>query len=536
MPVASSMTVGTKPRKNKEFWLTFMALVACLFLSALDLTAVGTALPTITKDLNGSDNFVWVGSGYSLSSTAILPLSGALADVFGRKPIMLLSVTFFAIGSALAGSARNMNMMIAARVIQGVGGGGILNLSDIIVSDLVPLAERGIYEGLLGLVWAFASGIGPPVGGAFAQKISWRWIFYLNLPFTVTAFTLVIFFMRVRTPEGSVREKIGLVDWTGNVIIIVGTSLAIIGLTWGGIHYPWKSAQVLAPLIGGMCLICFFIYYEAKFPKVPTIPLDIMANRTSFSGYMSTFFHGIVSISMIYYLPVFFQVCLGATPIRSAIDVLPSALVIAPWAFICGAIVQLTNNYRPINALGWMFTIVGFGLLSLLEIDSCVGQWVSFQFISSAGIGILYTSTIFPVLAPLPVSRAASALAFFNFTRSFAQTWGITISGTILQNELKKSLPHDFLSQFPKGVEIAYAAIPKIRALEEPLRSEVRQAFSQSMSTVWKLMAGISGLGVLTLLLLREIPLILHTDEKYGLIKGERLAVASPGTSLDSKA
>lgn len=117
MPVASSMTVGTKPRKNKEFWLTFMALVACLFLSALDLTAVGTALPTITKDLNGSDNFVWVGSGYSLSSTAILPLSGALADVFGRKPIMLLSVTFFAIGSALAGSARNMNMMIAARGI-----------------------------------------------------------------------------------------------------------------------------------------------------------------------------------------------------------------------------------------------------------------------------------------------------------------------------------------------------------------------------------------------------------------------------------
>ncbi|OBZ65418.1 putative transporter C3H1.06c [Grifola frondosa] len=518
--------------KGSAFWLSFCAIIVSIFLSALDLTGVATALPTITDDLHGADNFVWVGSAYALSSTAILPLSGSLADIFGRKPIMLLAIVF-CLGSALAGAAQNMNMLIAARTVQGIGGGGIINLTEILTSDLVPLAERGVYQGILGLTWSFASGIGPPLGGIFAQKASWRWLFYLNLPLSGIAFALVVGFLRVQTPEGSMRAKLERVDWLGNFIVISGITLAVIGLTWGGIHYPWDSAHVLAPLIIGLALTCLFFLYERNIPREPTIPWQVVSNRTSFSGYIATTIHGITSISIIYYLPVYFQASLGASPIRSGVDLLATALVIAFFALIAGVAVQVMNKYRPANAVGWAITIVGFGLLTLLRANAPVGHWVGYQIVASAGTGAIFAATIFPVLAPLPVSRTAAALAFFAFVRAFAQTWGITISSTILQNELKRNLPPDFVAQFPKGLEIAYAAIPQIPSLQEPLRSEVQAAFATSMAVVWKTMIGISGLGFLTVFLLKEVPMKKETDSKYGLDETGQRAVDEERTRVE---
>ncbi|KAH8106322.1 iron permease [Cristinia sonorae] len=505
------------PLGGVAFWLSYVAVSVSVFLSALDLTAVATALPTITADLNGGDDFVWVGSAYALSSTAILPLSGSLADIFGRRPIMLLCIVFFAAGSAIAGAAQNMNMLIAARTIQGIGGGGIINLTEIIVSDLVPLADRGLYQGILGLLWSFASGIGPPIGGSLAEKASWRWLFYLNLPVTGIAFGLVLFFLKVKTPEGSMVEKLKRVDWSGNFIVIAGTTLAITGLTFAGVRFPWGSAQVLAPLIIGMVLVGAFIVYEAKVPKEPSIPWEILTNRTTLSGYAATLIHGFVSISILYYLPVYFQACLGASPIRSGVDMLATALVIAPFALVAGLMVQIQGKYRPANYVGWGLTMVGFGLLTLLRADTSIGKWVGYQIVAAAGVGMIYAATIFPVLSPLSVERTAGALAFYAFVRSFAQTWGITISSTILQNELKKKLPAEFINQFQAGADIAYAAIPLIHNMEEPLRTEVRVAFALSMRTVWQTMIGISGAGIITLFFLKEIAMKSTTDEKFAL-------------------
>ncbi|TFY60742.1 hypothetical protein EVG20_g7308 [Dentipellis fragilis] len=513
-------TKEKRPGKGSAFWLTFLAIIVSMFLSALDLTAVSTALPTITKRLGGGSNFVWVGSAYSLASTAILPLSGRLADVFGRKPVMLCSIALFAIGSAIAGAAQNMNMLIAARTVQGIGGGSILNMTEILVSDLVPLAERGIYQGVIGLTWAFASGVGPPIGGALASS-AWRWLFFLNLPVTAIAFVLVLFFLRVRTPEGRIRDKLARVDWIGNGIIIAGTTVAMLGLTWAGVEKPWGSAGVLVPLILGMLLVAAFLVYEFRVPSEPTVPYDILSNRMVLSTYVATGVHGLVSISAMYYLPVYFQACFGASPIRSGVDALSLALLIAPAAITAGISVQALKRYIPANTAGWVLTIIGFGLLSMLKYDSSTGKWVGYIIVMACGVGLLYTATVFPILAPLPVERTAASLAFYTFVRSFAQTWGITISATILQNELKKKLPGDFASQFPAGFEIAYAAIPVISGLEEPLRSQVRAAFADSLATVWQTMIGISGLGILTLPFLREVQLRQEVDEAYGLHVGD---------------
>ncbi|KAJ6551925.1 MFS general substrate transporter [Mycena capillaripes] len=533
-------TVPKSKPKTRAFWMCYVAIMVSVFLSALDLTAIATPLPTIANALNDTKgDYIWVASAYALSSTAFIPLSGNLADAFGRKPIILISIGLFAIGSALAGASQNMSMMIAARSIQGkytpfkqqflalrnnyndtgIGGGGILTLTQIITADLVPLAERGMYQGLLSLMWCLASFIGPPIGGALASHDhkTWRWLFYLNLPLAGIAFALVVRYLTLNRPEGSIRDKLAEVDWVGNGIVIVGTTLAIIGLTWGGIRYPWVSAQVLAPLLTGLSLLVVFAVYEAKVPARPTIPLDVIANRTSLSGLLTTAVHGITSISSIYYLPVFFQACFGASPIRSAVDSLPGSLITTPFALSAGIIITITKKYRPVNWIGWAFTILGYGLTSTLREDSAVGKWVGYQIVGAVGIGLIFSAPVYPLLAPLPNNRNATALALFTFTRSFAQTWGLTISGTILQNTLKKNLPAAFVAHFPPGSEIAYAAIPVIRGLEAPLRNEVRAAFADSMAVIWQTMIGVAGLGLLFSFLMAEVPMGTTVDENYTL-------------------
>ncbi|KAJ7435210.1 iron permease [Mycena galericulata] len=535
-PDSSSLgeQVGESPKsstgKSRSFYLSFVAIMAAVFLSALDLTAVGTALPTIAEALNDTrGDYIWVGSAYALSSTAFIPLSGNLSDVFGRKIVMLGSIVLFVIGSALAGASQNMSMMIAARTIQGLGGGGILTLTEILTADLVPLAERGLYQGLVALVWAAAAFSGPPIGGALANKgmKTWRWLFYLNLPVGGLAFFLVLIFLSVHRPAGSVRDKMAKVDWVGNAIIIVGTGLAIIGLTWGGTRYPWGSAQVLAPLIIGLALIVIFIIYEAKVPVSPTIPRDVVSNRTSLSGLLATAMHGILIMAMIYYVPVFFQACFGASPLRSAVDFLPGALTTTPFGFVTGAAIMISKKYRVINWIGWVATVIGFGLFSTIRADTSTGKWVVYQIVCALGVGTLFGAPVFPILAPLPNNRAAPALALFSFTRAFSQTWGLAIASSILQNELKKKLPAAFVAQFPPGSEIAYAAIPAIRKLEGPLRLEVQTAFGDSMAAIWQTMIGIAGLGFLFSLFMAEVPMSTEVDENYALKDKNRNAQSS---------
>lgn len=278
------------------------------------------AVPTIAEDLR-ADNFSWIASSYALSSTVFIPIFAGLAEVFGRKPVLLSAIALFAIGSTVCGAATNMSMMIAGRTVAGIGGGGILASVEIVVADLVPLAERGLYFGLLGLVWAISSAIGPVMGGLLAVR-QWRWLFYLNLPIAGLALGLVLVFMNLRIPSGTLQDKLGRIDWLGNSLFLLASTSIILGLTFGGDMFPWKSAATLVPLVGGFALLLAFFWVEKNFVENPIVPFVLLSNRTTVIGYIETLLHGLVSIGVIYFAPIYMQMR-GHDAIQSGIDLFP---------------------------------------------------------------------------------------------------------------------------------------------------------------------------------------------------------------------
>ncbi|KAG8896336.1 hypothetical protein FRC00_006112, partial [Tulasnella sp. 408] len=250
----------------------------------------------------------------------------------------------------------------------------------------------------------------------------------------------------------------------------------------------------------------------------PVVPWELVNNRTAFFGYLGVFLHSIVATAVIFYLPVYFQASLGQGPIRSGVSFFGNSFLIPPAAIATGITVTVFKVYVPQNYFGWVMTSIGVGLLTTLKVTSPVGAWVGYQIIEGIGFGILYAAPQFPVLAPVKVTESAHALALFVFVRSYSQTWGVTLGGTILQNELKKRLPEAFLELFHgEGGEIAYAAIPKIKALAEPLKTEVRDAFAGSLRTMWFVMLAISLLGFFTVLGMKQLEMHEETDENWGL-------------------
>ncbi|KZT02796.1 MFS general substrate transporter [Laetiporus sulphureus 93-53] len=507
-------------KKTPAFWLIFFALCASLFLSALELTAVSTVLPTIAHDLHATE-FIWVGSAYALSSTAFLPMSGNLAQIFGRRPALLVCLAIFALGSGICGGARNMNMLIAGRTVQGLGGGGIQSLSAIILADLVTLQERGLYAGLFGLTWSIAGMIGPIIGGSLADNGQWRWLFYLNLPICGLSAALVLAFLKLPTPPGTLSQKVTRIDWIGNVLVIASSSSTVIALTWGGVIAPWGSYRVLVPLVLGIIGFAAFMLYEALWAVNPIVPSALTSNRTSLSGYLQTFFVGVVALGIVYYYPVYFQGCKDASPIGSGVLILGVG-TLAPSALIAGVMVNRARRYRPQMWAGWCLIMIGLGLFTTLTVESSRGKAVGYGVLVGVGIGFEYSTTLFPVQAPLTVKQNAHALAFLMFVRSFAGVWGMTIGSTVLQNELKRHLDSDFLAEFPTGAAIAYALIPEIPHLTPSLKLNAQTAFATSLKVFWEVLLGVGALGLLSSFLMKGLPLHTTLDEEWAMKERSR--------------
>lgn len=283
------------PRSNFRKTMILVALYLSLFVAALDGTIVATAIPIITAELHSAAGYIWIGGAYLIANAAAAPIWVKFSDIWGRKPILLAAVAVFFASSVICATAVNMQMLIVGRSIQGAAGGGLICMVNVAISDLFSVRERTLWLGLCEGIWALSGAVGPLLGGAFAQKVSWRWCFYCNLPIAGTAFILLVPFLDVHNPRTPVLDGIKAVDWFGCTSILGVTVMLLLGLDLGGSVYPWGSTKVICLLVFGSLMVLLFIYSEKKLAKYPVIPLSLFGTR-NLASLLVTFLHGVVSI------------------------------------------------------------------------------------------------------------------------------------------------------------------------------------------------------------------------------------------------
>ncbi|KAK7957296.1 methylenomycin A resistance protein [Apiospora aurea] len=423
-----------KTSKGPRFWAIMGVLALTSLLTALEATITSTVLPVIVSDLNGGSGYIWVANAYFLTMASLQPMFGQLANVFGRRWPMIFSAACFVLGSGICGGATNMAMLIAGRVIQGIGGSGISVLCETIICDLMPLRERGTYmAAVLGMV-ALGTSLGPLFGGLIVSYSTWRWAFYLALPIGAPALALLFLFLHVKYDRSStLATKTGRLDWLGNAVFVGASCAVLIALSWAGSEHPWSSSQVLAPLLVGVAGLAGFLALEAS-PRLapnPMMPLHLFASRTTSAVFAVTFLHGLVTIWSLYFLPVYFQGVLGASPYRSGAMLLPTILALIPAAIAGGLLLSETGRYKPLLVVAMGLITVGFGLFSLLDENSGTAAWVGFQIVQALGAGLALPTLLPALLAPLSDRDTALATGTWAFMRSFGIVWGVAIAGTV---------------------------------------------------------------------------------------------------------
>lgn len=523
----AAMASPPKVSKGWRFWLIFVAVCVATLVVAVDVSIVSTALPTIAEDLHSAELFVWVANAYVLATTVVQPIYGQMANIFGRRSLTIISVLLFMLGSGLAGGATSTAMLIAARVVQGLGGGGIITLGEIIICDLLPLRERGQYSGLIAGTYAIGTVIGPVLGGVFTQHVTWRWVFYINLPICGVALGLIVPFLNLKYHrQGTVVDRIKRIDWIGATSLTISVTAILLALAWAGTKHSWSSWRTILPLILGFAgMLGFFVHQFSGHVAEPTMPPKLFSNRTSVSIFVMAFVHGILLLYVTYFMPVYFQAVRGATPTRSGVEIFPIATTIAPAAAVSGVLVTITGKYRLYHFLGFALMAAGCGSLSTLDASSSMGAWIGFQLMFGLGNGMVFNTMIPPLLASLPSSEVATATATWTFMRSFGQIWGIAIPSAIF-NQRIDTLVQKNLSAFPniaqllvRGGAYQQATAAFIRSLPESdnVRGIVQNVYVEALKTVWYVSIPFAVIGIPIALFVKSYNLTNELETEFGM-------------------
>ncbi|KAI0359234.1 MFS general substrate transporter [Trametes cingulata] len=432
-----SLTDQTNLLPMRKVMAVFFGLSLCILVSCLDSTIVATALPTISAAFNAGSVISWVPSAYFLTSTAFQPLYGRFSDIFGRKAALCMAMGTFMIGSLAAGFSRTIVQLIVLRGLAGAGGGGIVSMAQIVISDVVSLRDRGKYQGIIGVVVAFGFAVGPLLGGILAEKAGWRWCFWVTLPVSAAAVAVVLLVLPLKPVEGNIVKKLAVVDYLGTALTLVSCTLVILPLIWGGVTFPWTSPVVLAPLCAGAVALALFCLWEWKGARLPIVPMYIFKQVTVTGVYITMLINGFVFYSSLFYLPQYFQVGLGYSAIRSGIFLLPVLVSQTLASFISGQIITWTGRYRATIYVGFGIWTVACGCLSTVTPSTSKGVLVFFMLLAGTGAGgTLQTTT---VAAQASVSRRDMSVvtAVRNFIRLLGGTLSLAIGATIINNSLR---------------------------------------------------------------------------------------------------
>ncbi|MGW0764605.1 MDR family MFS transporter [Streptomyces sp. NPDC002676] len=477
------------------------ALMLGLLLAALDQTIVSTALPTIVSDLGGLEHLSWVVTAYLLASTAATPLWGKLGDQYGRKRLFQTAIVIFLVGSALCGAAQNMSQLIGFRALQGLGGGGLMVLSMAIVGDVVPPRDRGRYQGLFGAVFGATSVLGPLLGGVFTEHLSWRWVFYVNLPVGVVALAVIAAALHI--PR---RTSPHVIDYLGTFLIASVATCLVLVASLGGTTWAWGSAQIIGIGMLGVALAVVFVGVERRAAE-PVLPLKLFRMRTFSLVAVISFIIGFAMFGALTYLPTFLQVVHGISPTVSGVYMLPMVVGLLLSSTISGQIVSRTGRWKVFPIAGTAVTTIGLLLLHRLDEHSPTAEMSVYFFVFGLGLGLVMQVLILIVQNAVAYEDLGVATSGATFFRSIGASFGVAVFGTVFASRLGDKLAAAFRGvRLPPGATpAALKADPRgIAALPPGLRPAALHAYASAITDVFLYAAPVAALGFLLAWFLKE--------------------------------
>ncbi|MFI8822752.1 DHA2 family efflux MFS transporter permease subunit [Streptomyces sp. NPDC053431] len=482
VPQAGGGPVPGEGQSHRTVVVAIGALLLGMLLAALDQTIVSTALPTIVSELGGMEHLSWVVTAYMLASTAATPLWGKLGDQYGRKKLFQGAIVLFLIGSALCGIAQNMPQLIAFRAVQGLGGGGLIVLSMAIVGDLVSPRERGRYQGLFGAVFGTTSVLGPLLGGLFTEHLSWRWVFYINLPIGVVALFVIAAVLHI--PVGTRRHTI---DYLGTLLIASVATCLVLVASLGGTTWAWDSPQIIGLAVLGAVLLVWFVQVERRAAE-PVLPLKLFRIRTFTLVSVISFVVGFAMFGAMTYLPTFLQIVQGVSPTMSGVHMLPMVVGMFLMSTASGQIVSRTGRWKVFPMAGTAVTAIGLLLLHRLTETSSTWEMSVYFFVFGAGLGLVIQVLVLVVQNAVSYRDLGVATSGATFFRSIGASFGVAVFGTIFTNGLTEKLADALAGEaLPPGAGAAeLAADPRALAdLPPDLRPAVLHAYATSITDVF---------------------------------------------------
>ncbi|TDI20169.1 MAG: DHA2 family efflux MFS transporter permease subunit [Acidobacteria bacterium] len=510
---AAGVPTAPAPLTHRQILIVFSGLMTGLLLAALDQTIVATALPTIVGELGGLEHYSWVVTAYLLTSTVSTPLYGKISDLYGRKAVFQTAILIFLAGSLLAGLAQTMVQLVLCRGIQGAGAGGLMAMTFAVVGDVVAPRERGRYTGYLGSVFAFASVVGPLLGGFIVDHVSWRWVFLINLP--VGAMALVVTSSVLKPP---LMRRAHRIDVEGAVLLVTAVSCLVLALVWGGTEYPWGSMVIIGLGLAGVVLTLAFVAWESRVPE-PTLPLRLFGNRIFSVTAGLGFLIGCGMFGGIIFLPLFLQIVTGASATNSGLLMLPLMGGLMTASITSGRIISRTGRYKVWPVTGMAVAAAGMFLLSLMGPDTTRLESSFCMLVLGLGIGMVMQVLVLAVQNAVAYADLGVATAAATFFRSMGGLFGVAVFGAILNTrmaeELPRLVPAAALAEAGGRASQLLSSPAQIRLLPPEIRNGIIEALSLSIHSVflWAIPLLLAGFALSWFL--DEIPLreTVHTGQ-----------------------